>query len=354
MTLADENRWGLLGKASVLAVTSYPHPHLADDPRQVAAREHSRRAGAAAAARREHRRSRRGKTARPRRCARCWSSIARIRCARAVTRAWIRSVSASRTSTRSASGARRTASTPINASGVLLDGTKVDGPAALRRALVAQKEQFVQDGHRQAADLCARPRDRVLRRAGDPRDRARGRRRRLPLVVDDSGDREERAVSDEEVAVMIVTKKAISRRTVLRGMGATVALPLLDAMVPALTAAAEHAGESRSAAWASSTIRTASSTRTGCRRASAREFELSPTLAPLAPFRDQLIVVTGLSSRSGRGARRRRRRSLARLGVVPDRRAREEVGQRRRERHVDGPDCGEGASSARRSCRRCS
>ena len=35
------------------------------------------------------------------------------------------------------------AGSPINASGVLLDGTKVDGPAALRRALVAQKEQFV-------------------------------------------------------------------------------------------------------------------------------------------------------------------------------------------------------------------
>ncbi len=32
---------------------------------------------------------------------------------------------------------------PINATGVLLDGTAVDGPAALRRALVAQKEQFV-------------------------------------------------------------------------------------------------------------------------------------------------------------------------------------------------------------------
>jgi hypothetical protein len=32
---------------------------------------------------------------------------------------------------------------PINATGVLLDGTKVDGPAALRRALVAQKELFV-------------------------------------------------------------------------------------------------------------------------------------------------------------------------------------------------------------------
>ena len=34
---------------------------------------------------------------------------------------------------------------------------------------------------------------------------------------------------------MIIVKKAISRRTVLRAMGVSVALPLLDAMVPALT-----------------------------------------------------------------------------------------------------------------------
>lgn len=37
---------------------------------------------------------------------------------------------------------------------------------------------------------------------------------------------------------MIITRKALPRRTLLRGMGATVALPLLDAMVPAMTAAA--------------------------------------------------------------------------------------------------------------------
>ena len=36
--------------------------------------------------------------------------------------------------------------------------------------------------------------------------------------------------------MMFVTKKALRRRTFLRGMGATVALPLLDAMVPALSA----------------------------------------------------------------------------------------------------------------------
>ncbi len=35
---------------------------------------------------------------------------------------------------------------------------------------------------------------------------------------------------------MIITKKAISRRTVLRGLGTTLALPMLDGMVPALTA----------------------------------------------------------------------------------------------------------------------
>ena len=35
---------------------------------------------------------------------------------------------------------------------------------------------------------------------------------------------------------MIITKMALPRRTFLRGVGATVALPLLDAMVPALSA----------------------------------------------------------------------------------------------------------------------
>ncbi len=41
--------------------------------------------------------------------------------------------------------------------------------------------------------------------------------------------------------MMIVTKKALPRRTVLRGMGAMVALPFLDSMVPALTPIARTA-----------------------------------------------------------------------------------------------------------------
>ena len=38
---------------------------------------------------------------------------------------------------------------------------------------------------------------------------------------------------------MMITRKAIARRTVLRGIGATMALPLLDGMVPALSALAQ-------------------------------------------------------------------------------------------------------------------
>ena len=40
---------------------------------------------------------------------------------------------------------------------------------------------------------------------------------------------------------MIITKQALPRRTFLRGMGATIALPLLDAMIPSLTALAQTA-----------------------------------------------------------------------------------------------------------------
>ena len=92
---------------------------------------------------------------------------------------------------------------------------------------------------------------------------------------------------------MIVTKKAISRRTILRGMGATVALPLLDAMIPALTAAAHtpakpvrrlgvvyHPNGVIYDKWLP--------------RGVGADFELSPTLAGLQPFKDKLIVVTNL------------------------------------------------------------
>jgi hypothetical protein len=94
---------------------------------------------------------------------------------------------------------------------------------------------------------------------------------------------------------VIVTRKALSRRTVLRGIGTTVALPLLDAMVPALTALQRTPARP---------VRRLGVVyhpngviyETWLPQGTGRQFQLSPVLQPLAPFREKLLVLTGLSS----------------------------------------------------------
>ncbi|MGQ0736634.1 MAG: DUF1552 domain-containing protein [Acidobacteriota bacterium] len=94
---------------------------------------------------------------------------------------------------------------------------------------------------------------------------------------------------------MMITKRALSRRTVLKALGVTVPLPLLDAMVPALTALRRTPAAPRMrfgavyvpngvipGQWFPGTEGSA--------------FEFSPTLKPLEPFRDQLLVISGLDS----------------------------------------------------------
>jgi hypothetical protein len=142
VTLGDENRWGLLGKAAVLAVTSYttrtsptirgkwllenilgaPVP---PPPPNIPALEASNNADRPLSVREMLETHRKNPV-----CASCharmdplgfslenFDGIGQWRAA--------------------------DAGTPVDASGVLLDGTKVDGPVALRRALVSQQEQFV-------------------------------------------------------------------------------------------------------------------------------------------------------------------------------------------------------------------
>jgi hypothetical protein len=97
---------------------------------------------------------------------------------------------------------------------------------------------------------------------------------------------------------VFITRKHISRRTVLRGVGAAVSLPLLDAMIPAATALAKTAAAPKPRMgffyfphgaimekWTPATV--------------GREFELSPILEPLAPFRKQLTVVSNLGNKPG-------------------------------------------------------
>jgi hypothetical protein len=98
---------------------------------------------------------------------------------------------------------------------------------------------------------------------------------------------------------MIITRKALPRRTFLRGIGATMALPLLDSMVPALAAAPLAGTQSPSRLafvyipngvimdqWTPGTL--------------GSHYELPSILEPLAPFRDDMLVLSGLAHRTGR------------------------------------------------------
>jgi len=100
---------------------------------------------------------------------------------------------------------------------------------------------------------------------------------------------------------MYITKKHISRRAVLRGMGATVALPFLDAMVPARTLFAKTvAGAGRTRLACIEMVHgAAGSTAIGLAKNMwspaevGRSFDLSPSsLSPLEPFRDHLTIVS--------------------------------------------------------------
>jgi hypothetical protein len=100
---------------------------------------------------------------------------------------------------------------------------------------------------------------------------------------------------------MFITRKHLSRRTVLRGVGAGIALPLLDAMIPAATALAQTAAAAKPRLafiyfphgaimdhWTP--------------KAEGADFEMTPILKPLEPFRNKLTIVSGLENRPGMSA----------------------------------------------------
>ena len=96
---------------------------------------------------------------------------------------------------------------------------------------------------------------------------------------------------------MMLSKLALPRRTFLRGMTAAVALPLLDAMVPALTAMAQTAAQPvRRLGFVY--IPMGMNPVPWTPRAEGRITELSPSLASLAPYLDDLTIVSGLEVRN--------------------------------------------------------
>ena len=93
---------------------------------------------------------------------------------------------------------------------------------------------------------------------------------------------------------MIITGKAIPRRTLLRGLGAAIALPLLDGMVPALAPLRATAAAPRRRLGIVYVPHGAVMDR--WTPADSDVLELSPILQPLAPFRDRVVVLSGLDN----------------------------------------------------------
>jgi hypothetical protein len=98
--------------------------------------------------------------------------------------------------------------------------------------------------------------------------------------------------------VRIVTKRALPRRTFLRGAGVALGLPLLDAMVPALSALADTPAAVASRLgfiyMPNGVAKNSSGIDYWTPPTEGRNFQMSQILAPLEPFRDRLLVVSGL------------------------------------------------------------
>ena len=97
---------------------------------------------------------------------------------------------------------------------------------------------------------------------------------------------------------MIITRKHLSRRTVLRGLGAALALPLVDGMVPALSAVA---GTPAKGVRRMAVIYTPNGMMmpNWTPRGEGTSFEFSPILEALTPHRDDLVIVSGLADKYG-------------------------------------------------------
>lgn len=89
---------------------------------------------------------------------------------------------------------------------------------------------------------------------------------------------------------MIITKKAISRRAVLRGVGAAVALPWLDSMTPALSAAAKPFNRFGVVYVPNGMIM-----QNYLPAKEGPDYEITPTLSALEPFREHFQILSGLN-----------------------------------------------------------
>ena len=92
-----------------------------------------------------------------------------------------------------------------------------------------------------------------------------------------------------------LTSKSLPRRTVLRGLGATMALPFLEAMVPAFSLRGRAAVKPVHR-FQTFYVPNGMAMEHWSPKGEGSAFELSPILAPLGPYRNQMLVLSGIKS----------------------------------------------------------
>jgi Protein of unknown function (DUF1552) len=96
---------------------------------------------------------------------------------------------------------------------------------------------------------------------------------------------------------MFISKKSISRRTALQGVGATIGLPLLEAMIPASTAWAQTPAGKTPKRFAFVGFPHGAIMDSWSPKETGAGFTISPILKPLEPFRKHLTIVSGLRNK---------------------------------------------------------
>jgi len=93
---------------------------------------------------------------------------------------------------------------------------------------------------------------------------------------------------------MNIFKKTLSRRTVLRGLGASLALPLLDSMIPALSSASAQAAQPTKRLGVVY-VPNGMAMKSWTPATEGTDFEITRILQPLAAYQDRMLVLTGLN-----------------------------------------------------------
>ena len=210
---------------------------------------------------------------------------------------------------------------PVDATGEFYDGTPLDGPVGSAEGVAEASGDRAPDVHREPDGVRARPRVEyfdmptvrtIVRDAAVPQNKFSAFMLgvvKSPAFQMSRAEASPRLTTDDTGAIgvrHVLDETAHFAADVLRGMGATIALPFLDAMVPARTLLAKTAAAERTRLSCIEMVHgAAGSTAFGVTKnlwspaAVGREFDLTPSsMSPLEPFRDYLTIVSNTDVRT--------------------------------------------------------